>query len=247
MPDSCCARFVPQQIQASAVGRSRWGSVRKLPSGKYQARYQVNRLWRTVLPTTFRTKGLADGFLAVTRTELEGGSRPRGPVLRKPQPVVLCAVALAGCAAAAWSVRLAFASKHVNAPGVQAALMVWMVLSYVFAGLAAWLCRSRRFGVLMVAAGFAMFASSLSWSNEAVPFTIGIALDFLPAVLFMHVFLAFPWAAGAAVGSRRRRRVRDRPRTAAHRDGAGRVRRRQPSRGRRPRRMRLIIYSAFSW
>jgi integrase len=44
-----------------------------LPSGKYQARYQVNGLWRTA-PTTFRTKGLADSFLAATRTELDRGS-----------------------------------------------------------------------------------------------------------------------------------------------------------------------------
>jgi integrase len=44
-----------------------------LPSGKYQARYQVNRVWRTA-PTTFRTKGLADSFLAATRTELERGT-----------------------------------------------------------------------------------------------------------------------------------------------------------------------------
>ena len=55
------------------MGRSRWGNVRKLPSGQYQARYQVNGVWRTA-PTTFRTKGLADGFLAATRTELERGA-----------------------------------------------------------------------------------------------------------------------------------------------------------------------------
>ena len=61
------------------MGRSRWGSVRKLPSGRYQARYQVNGVWRTA-PTTFRTKGLADSFLAATRTELERGhvDRPDG-------------------------------------------------------------------------------------------------------------------------------------------------------------------------
>jgi hypothetical protein len=33
--------------------------VRKLPSGKCQARFQVNGEWRTA-PATFRTKGLAD-------------------------------------------------------------------------------------------------------------------------------------------------------------------------------------------
>ena len=55
------------------MARSRWGSVRKLPSGKYQARYQVDALWHTA-PSTFRTKGLADSFLAATRTDLERGT-----------------------------------------------------------------------------------------------------------------------------------------------------------------------------
>ena len=32
----------------------------------------------------------------------------------------------------------------------------------------------------------------LAWSNHALPFTVGQAFDLLPAVLFLHVFLAFP-------------------------------------------------------
>jgi Phage integrase, N-terminal SAM-like domain len=68
MPDSCHSGS-----RRPRVGRSRWGSVRKLPSGKYQARYQVNGVWWAA-PTTFRTKGLADSFLAATRTELERGT-----------------------------------------------------------------------------------------------------------------------------------------------------------------------------
>ncbi len=44
----------------------------------------------------------------------------------------------------------------------------------------------------MVIAGFAIFLSSLSSANVAVPYTIGVAFDLLPAVLFLHVFLAFP-------------------------------------------------------
>jgi integrase len=55
------------------VGRSRWGSVRKLPSGRYQARYRIDRVWRNA-PTTFRTKGDADAFLAVTRADVERGT-----------------------------------------------------------------------------------------------------------------------------------------------------------------------------
>ena len=53
--------------------RSSWGSVRRLPSGRYQARYRVDRTWRGA-PTTFRTKRDADAFLAATRADLERGT-----------------------------------------------------------------------------------------------------------------------------------------------------------------------------
>ena len=36
------------------------------------------------------------------------------------------------------------------------------------------------------------FLVTLSWTNNDVPYTIGQALDKLPAVAFLHVFLAFP-------------------------------------------------------
>jgi hypothetical protein len=104
---------------------------------------------------------------------------------------VLC-IAVAGWVTAGISVWLAFNSDHVQDPGVQAALMVWMVLGYVSAGLVAWWRRPSDFGPLMVAAGFTIFASSLSWANGSVLFTIGIAFDLVPAVVFLHVFLAFP-------------------------------------------------------
>jgi integrase len=53
--------------------RSSWGSIRKLPSGRYQARYRVDRRWRAA-PTTYRTKRDADAFLAATRADLERGT-----------------------------------------------------------------------------------------------------------------------------------------------------------------------------
>ena len=40
------------------MGRSPWGSVRKLPSGRFQARYRIDLGWHSA-PTTFRTKQLA--------------------------------------------------------------------------------------------------------------------------------------------------------------------------------------------
>jgi hypothetical protein len=44
----------------------------------------------------------------------------------------------------------------------------------------------------MIAAGFGVFLSSLASANRALPYTIGVAFDLVAAVLFLHVFLAFP-------------------------------------------------------
>jgi signal transduction histidine kinase len=81
----------------------------------------------------------------------------------------------------------------VAEPGLQAALLDWITLPYILGGLVAWSRRpDSRFGPLMVAAGFAMFVSSLQWASAPLPHTIGRAFDLLPAALFVHVFLAFP-------------------------------------------------------
>ena len=106
-------------------------------------------------------------------------------------------VALAGCAAAACSVVLVLtsdvASGGVGEPLVLALLSSWITLAYVLCGLIAWMRRpGSRFGALMIAAGFANFLTGLSWITSDVPFTIGQALDLLPPVLFLHVFLAYP-------------------------------------------------------
>ena len=112
---------------------------------------------------------------------------------RAPRPSVLWSIALVGLAAAATSVALALNSDHVNEPGLQAALLDWITLPYILAGLVAWHRRPEsRFGPLMVVAGFAMFLSTFAWANKALPFTIGQAFDLLPAIVFLHVSLAFP-------------------------------------------------------
>ena len=110
-----------------------------------------------------------------------------------PGPALLWGIGLAGCLATAASIVLTLRSDHVSEPAARAALNAWVILPYVLAGLIAWWRRpDSRFGVLMVAAGFAMFLSSLSTGNSPVLYTIGILFDLLPAVLFLHVFLAFP-------------------------------------------------------
>jgi signal transduction histidine kinase len=106
---------------------------------------------------------------------------------------VLWALALAGFAAATTTVALAYGSDHLPEPGLRAALVVWVGVPYIAAGLIAWWRRpDSRFGPLMIAAGFGFFVSSLQWANSAVPYTIGFAFDLLVAVLFLHVFLAYP-------------------------------------------------------
>jgi signal transduction histidine kinase len=110
-----------------------------------------------------------------------------------PAQPVLWLIAAAGATAAAVAVAVALTSDQLNAPEVQGALMAWITLSYVFAGLVAWWRRPHnRLGPLMIAAGFGVFLSSLASANGALPFTIGIAFDLTAAVLFLHVVLAFP-------------------------------------------------------
>ena len=110
---------------------------------------------------------------------------------------MLWAIALAGCSAAAYSFVAALQNpavgRDLGEPLVIALLSNWLTLSYVLCGLFAWWRRpDSRFGPLMVAAGFANFISTLSWTTNDVTFTFGQAFDLLPPVLFMHVFLAFP-------------------------------------------------------
>lgn len=114
-----------------------------------------------------------------------------------PKPSTVWAVALAACAAAASSLAIVLTSDAVGGdvgePLVLALLSAWITVSYVLCGLIAWLRRpASRFGPLMIAAGFVSFLTGLSWTSSDVPFTIGQALDLLPPVLFLHVFLAYP-------------------------------------------------------
>ena len=124
---------------------------------------------------------------------IAGGRRLDVDCARAPQPPVLWALVLAGFAAAGCTFALALGSDHVNEPGLQAALMSWITLPYVFAGVIAWWRRpDSRFGLLMVIAGFTIFISTLAWANAALPHTIGQAFDLVVAAVFLHVFLAFP-------------------------------------------------------
>ena len=52
--------------------RASWGSISKLPSGTYQARYRVEGKM-VGAPTTFRTKRDAEAYLSTVRAEKERG------------------------------------------------------------------------------------------------------------------------------------------------------------------------------
>jgi signal transduction histidine kinase len=120
-------------------------------------------------------------------------------VTRAPTLLLLWAIALAGIVAAATTVALGLANDELDAVGIRVFLNDWLTLNYIGAGLIAWWRRpDSRFGPLMIAAGFVNFVATLDWATADVPFTIGIALDMLAPVLFLHAFLAYP--SGRLVG-----------------------------------------------
>ena len=111
-----------------------------------------------------------------------------------PRPAILWAIALAGVGAAACTVALRLTSDHGGAePGLQAALLDWIVCSYILSGLIAWWRRPEsRLGPLMVVGGFLTALSSLSMASAPLAVTIGQAADLVPFAVFLHVYLAFP-------------------------------------------------------
>jgi signal transduction histidine kinase len=136
---------------------------------------------------------VAAGRAGLRRDRRDRTRDREGSIARAPHRRFLWATALAGIAAAGCSVALALTSNHLGEPGLQASLVDWVTLSYIFAGLIAWSRRpASRLGPLMVVAGFTTFASSFQWANLALPYTLGSWLDLVPAALFLHVYLSFP-------------------------------------------------------
>ena len=71
-------------------------------------------------------------------------------------------------------------SDHVDDRGFEASLGLLVGWSFIGTGLFAWWRRpGNPTGALMVAAGFAWFATCISASDDDLLFTIGIALDAL--------------------------------------------------------------------
>jgi PAS domain S-box-containing protein len=109
----------------------------------------------------------------------------------------------AAIAAAAVGVVLTLTSDHEEHPGFTIALALFVSMSFVVAGLIGWTRRpANRTGMLMVAVGFGVLASSLYEANYALPFTLGNLLGSLFIAAFVHLLLAYP---GGTLISRRGR------------------------------------------
>ena len=107
-----------------------------------------------------------------------------------PRALVVWALALAGAALGVTTIAL---GRSSDASEVQVALLVWVSVPYVAAGLVAWTRRPEsRLGPLMVAGGFVTGLSALQLAQAEWLVTIGSVFDILPAALFLHVYLAFP-------------------------------------------------------
>jgi signal transduction histidine kinase len=116
-----------------------------------------------------------------------------------PKPWLLWMIAALGLLAAVTTMAVALTSDDATDPALQASLLDWIILSYIFSGLVAWWRRPEsRFGPLMVAAGFLIALTATRRANAGLPYTLGWALDLLPAAVFVRVYLAFP--TGRVVG-----------------------------------------------
>ena len=117
-------------------------------------------------------------------------AHPTSRPTQGPNPVAFGAIALAGVALAVVELALAI-PKDGN--DIQVALLLWITLPYIVAGLIAWARRpDSRLGPLMIAGGFAIGLSALQLANDLTITTFGALFDLLPVAIFFHVYLAFP-------------------------------------------------------
>ena len=127
------------------------------------------------------------------RSDASGHRRADGTGLVALSRRQTVAIAAAGIAVGIWFFVLALGADDLSRPGYRAALACWVTLPYIFAGVVAWRRRPEsRLGRLMVTAGFGTVPNFLVWSDNDFLFTVGVATQFLPPALYLHLFLAFP-------------------------------------------------------
>jgi len=107
---------------------------------------------------------------------------------RAPGRSTLVAVAVAGLVVAVGSLALALSSE--SSSNINIALLEWISIPYVAAGLVAWWRRpASRLGLMMIIGGFATAVSGLAFADFALPHTIGVIFDVLPALDLVVVFV----------------------------------------------------------
>jgi signal transduction histidine kinase len=109
----------------------------------------------------------------------------------RPSPALLATIAAALIVALAAVVPLGVTG---GVHPVHIVTICWLVLAYSFSGLVAWRLRpASGLGPLMVLAGVLSLAGALNWAGGGgVLHTVGQALDVLPLVLFVQVFITYP-------------------------------------------------------
>jgi signal transduction histidine kinase len=118
---------------------------------------------------------------------------PGGQAVVRPGSVAMVIIGLLGATVSVILVVMAYQDVGEDSPTLWAFLRCWVVLTYITAGLIAWRRRPEsRMGPLMIVAGFGTFLSFVVWSSNDLLYTIGLACDILPPVLFLHVFMAYP-------------------------------------------------------
>jgi signal transduction histidine kinase len=116
---------------------------------------------------------------------------------------LLLLLGLAGFACGVALAAITLSSDHVDNRGFEAAIVLLVGWSFVGTGLFAWWRRpANGTGPLMVAAGFAWFATRLSASDDDLLYTIGIALDALFPGIVGHLLVVFPAGRARTIAER---------------------------------------------
>lgn len=108
--------------------------------------------------------------------------------------ILLTALALIALPAGVTAASLILASDRLDHPVVTAWLTLLAAWAFVAGGLVASASRpDNRTGALMVLTGFLLLAGSLSDTEGALTFTIGVLAGPISEAVFAHLLLAFPY------------------------------------------------------
>jgi hypothetical protein len=98
--------------------------------------------------------------------------RSESSAVRSPNPWLLGAIVVVGCAVPVRSIALALTSDGVDL--VQVALLDWITVPFILAGLVAWVRRPEsRLGPLMIGGGFASGLSALQLTTSTPSTRLG--------------------------------------------------------------------------